>query len=196
MKKLLTLALAATLGVASFANASNEGIEEMSSVRANDKKVNIILREGLGKVKLAILDSEGKKLHQQFVKVQSDLKVPYDLSYLPAGEYQVVIESNINKGNSEKMVYTVETKEVPETLPLMAYGKSLDENSFRLTVIGLEEPGVKVEIIDQNRKTIFSEEINQPEAFTKIFHLKNLTVDDISLKVSDKSGRVRNLYLN
>ena len=76
MKKLLTLALAATLGVASFANASNEGIEELSSVRSKDKKVAISLKEGLGKVKLEILDSEGHKLHQQFVKVNHS--TPYN----------------------------------------------------------------------------------------------------------------------
>lgn len=197
MKKLLTLALAATLGVASFANASNEGIEEMSSVKANEKKVSIILREGLGKVKLVILDSEGKKLHQQFVKVNNDLKIPYDFSFMPAGEYQVMIESNINdKENSETVVYTVETKESAAAQPLMAYSKSLDDDSFKLTVIGLEEPGVKVEIFNHRGKTIYSEEINQPEAFTKVFHLKNLTIDDVSVKVSDKTGRVRNLYFN
>lgn len=193
MKKLLTLALAATLGMASFANASNEGIEEMSSVKTKEKKVSIILREGLGKVRLAIFDSEGKKLHQQFLRVNNDLKVPYDLSYLPAGEYQVMIESNINKANSETLFYTVETKEAPAPFPLMAYGTSLNENSFKLTVIGLEEPGIKVEIFNQKGNAIFTEEIEDYEAFSKVYHLENLTVKDILLKVTDKKGRDRNL---
>lgn len=195
MKKLLTLALAATLGVASFANASNEGIEELSSVRSKDKKVAISLKEGLGKVKLEILDSEGHKLHQQFVKVKEDIQVPYDLSQLPAGEYQVSIESNIKEPSADKMVYTFETKEAPAPLPLMAYGKSLDENSFRLAVIGLEEPGTKVEILDSNGKAVFSEKINQEEAFTKIYHLKNMSVKDVSLRVTDATGRTKTLYL-
>ena len=195
MKKLLTLALAATLGVASFANASNEGIEELSSVRSKDKKVAISLKEGLGKVKLEILDSEGHKLHQQFVKVKEDIQVPYDLSQLPAGEYQVSIESNIKEPSADKMVYTFETKEAPAPLPLMAYGKSLDENSFRLAVIGLEKPGTKVEILDSNGKAVFSEKINQEEAFTKIYHLKNMSVKDVSLRVTDATGRTKTLYL-
>ena len=195
MKKLLTLALAATLGVASFANASNEGIEELSSVRSKDKKVAISLKEGLGKVKLEILDSEGHKLHQQFVKVKEDIQVPYDLSQLPAGEYQVSIESNIKEPSADKMVYTFETKEAPAPLPLMAYGKSLDENSFRLAVIELEKPGTKVEILDSNGKAVFSEKINQEEAFTKIYHLKNMSVKDVSLRVTDATGRTKTLYL-
>ncbi|MCL6261438.1 DUF3244 domain-containing protein [Aquiflexum sp. TKW24L] len=195
MKKLLTLALAATLGVASFANASNEGIEEMSSVRSKDKKVSISLKEGLGKVKLAVLDSDGKKLHQQYVKVKGDMQIPYDFSLLPAGEYQISIESNIKEPNAEKMIYTVETKEAPAPLPLMAYGKSIDENSFRLAVIGLEEPGTKVEILDQKGNAIFSEKIDQPEGFAKVYHLKNLTTKDVSLKVTDATGRTKTLYL-
>jgi len=195
MKKLLTLALAATLGVASFANASNEGLEEMSSVRSKDKKVAVSLKEGLGKVKLAILDSDGKKLHQQIIKVKEDVQVPYDLSQLPAGEYQVMIESNIKEPNSETMIYTVETTEAPAALPLMAYGKSLDENSFRLAVIGLEEPGTKVEILDSTGRAIFSEKIDQAEAFTKVYHLKNLSTKDVSLKVTDATGRTKTLYL-
>lgn len=195
MKKLLTLALAATLGVASFANASNEGIEELSSVRSKDKKVAINLKEGLGKVKLAVLDSDGKKLHQQYFKVKEDMQIPYDLSQLPAGEYQISIESNIKEPNAEKMIYTVETKDAPAPLPLMAYGKSLDENSFRLAVIGLDEPGTKVEILDSFGRPVFSEKIDQPEAFTKIYHLKNLTTKDVSLKVTDATGRTKTLYL-
>ncbi|SMD44587.1 hypothetical protein SAMN00777080_3211 [Aquiflexum balticum DSM 16537] len=193
MKKLLTLALAATLGMASFANASNEGIEEMSSVKANEKKVSIILREGLGKVRLAIFDSEGKKLHQQFLKVNNDLKVPYDFSYLPAGEYQVMIESNINKANSEILFYTVETKEAPAPLPLKAFGRSIDDNSFKLTVVGLEEPGVNVEIFNRNGNPIFSEEIEEYGSFSKIYRLRNLNVKDISLKVTDRKGSETNL---
>lgn len=195
MKKLLTLALAATLGVAGIAKASNEGIEELSSVRSKDKKVAISLKEGLGKVKLEVLDSEGHKLHRQYVKVKEDILVPYDLSQLPAGEYHISIESNIKEPSAEKMIYTVETKEAPAPLPLMAYSKSLDENSFRLAVIGLEEPGTKVEILDQNGRAIFSETIGQAEAFTKIYHLKNMTTKDVSLKVTDATGRTKTLFL-
>lgn len=195
MKKLLTLALAATLGVASIANASNEGIEELSSVRSKDKKVAISLKEGLGKVKLEVLDCEGHKLHQQYVMVKEDMQVPYDLSQLPAGEYQISIESNIKEPSAEKMIYKVETKEAPAPLPLMAYGKSIDENSFRLAVIGLEEAGTKVEILDQNGRSIFSEKIDQAEAFSKVYHLKNLNINEVSLKVTDATGRTKTLFL-
>jgi len=194
MKKLLTLALVATLGVATLANASNEDLKTLSSVKATEKKVNITLREGLGKVRLAILNADGKKLHQQFVKVKQDVVVPYDLSQLPAGEYQVLIESNIKEPSHDMAMFSVETKESKSSYPLVAYGKSLDDDSFRLTVIGLEEPGVHVEIFDHKGKAIYSENINQPEAFTKVFHLSNLTTKDVTIKLTDTIGRTK--YLN
>lgn len=195
MKKLLTLALAATLGVATLANASNENLKTTSSVNATEKKVSITLREGLGKVRLVILNSDGKKLHQQFVKVKNDVMVPYDLSQLPAGEYHVMIESNIKEPSHDVAMFIVETKDSKSSYPLVAYGKAIDNDSFKLSVIGLDEPGVQVEIFDQKGKTIYTEKINQPEGFTKVYHLNNLTTKDVSIKVTDKMGRTKNLYL-
>jgi hypothetical protein len=195
MKTLLTLALAATLGVASYANASNENIAEMSSVRAKDKKIAVNLAEGMGKVKVSILDRDGKQLHQRNLNVKNTTKLPYDLSEMPSGEYFVVIENTSKNPLKDKIVYSVETTDAPQEYPLMAYGKAIDSDSFRLSVIGLDEPGVSIEIFDSNGKTIYEESIKHPEAFTKVYHLKNLQVEDVSLKVTDAKGRTRNLYL-
>jgi len=192
MKTLLTLALAATLGVTSYANETNE--KALAEVRAKDSKVSVTLREGAGKVRLAILDPDGKKLHQQTVHVKNDLRVPYDLSELPAGEYTVMIESNVNQPFSEKEVFTVETKATPQALPLMAYGKAIDDDSIKLTVIGLEEPGVKVQIMDSNGKNLYVDKIDEPEAFTRVYNMKNVSIEDISITVTDKKGRVKTLY--
>jgi hypothetical protein len=192
MKTLLTLALAATLGVTSYANETNE--KALAEVRAKDSKVSVTLREGAGKVRLAILDPEGKKLHQQTLHVKNDLRVPYDLSELPAGEYMVMIESNVNQPFSEKEVFTVETKAAPVALPLMAYGKVIDDDSIKLTVIGLEEPGVKVQIMDSNGKNLYIDKIDEPEAFTRVYTMKNVAIEDVFITVSDKKGRVKTLY--
>ncbi|WP_373495529.1 DUF3244 domain-containing protein [Aquiflexum sp.] len=195
MKKLLTLALAATLGVATLANASNEDLKTLASVKTTEKKVSITLREGLGKVRLAILNSDGQKLHQQFVKVKQDVIVPYDLSELPAGEYQVMIESNIKEPSHDMAIFSVETKNSKSSYPLVAYGKKIDNDSFKLSVVGLDEPGVQVEIFDYKGRTIFTETINQAEGFVKVYRLSDLTIKDVSVKVTDKLGRTKNLYL-
>ena len=61
--------------------------------------------------------------------------------------------------------------------------------------MGLLKLFTKVEILDSNGKAVFSEKINQEEAFTKIYHLKNMSVKDVSLRVTDASGRTKTLYL-
>lgn len=194
MKTLITLALAASMGLASFANASNENVAALSSVKAKDNRVNIYLKEGMGKVKLAILDHDGKRLHSQKVTVKSDVKVPYDLSNLPSGEYHVLIESNLKENNADYVVYTVETKGRPVNYPLMAYGENLDNIGFKLTVIGLEEPGVEVRIMDSKGRTLLKENIDEPKAFEKVYRLEKIKTENVNVTVKDQKGRVKNLY--
>ena len=191
MKTLLTLALAGILGVSNFANASNEKV--LAEVRTKDNKVSVTLREGVGKVRLAIINMDGKKLHQQTLHVKNDLRVPYDLSELPDGEYMVLIESNLNEPIAEKEVFTVETKSSPETLPLVAYGKVIDDDSVKLTVVGLDEPGVKVQITDSRGRSLYVDNINEPEAFSRVYSFENIDLKDVFVKVTDKKGRVKNL---
>lgn len=196
MKTLITLALAASMGLASLAHASNENAAALSSVTTKDNKISVYLKEGMGKVKLAILDENGKTLHSQRVKVKTDIKVPYDLSKLPSGEYHVLIESNIKENNADYTIYTVETKEEPIAYPLMAYGKNLDNSAFKLTVIGLEEPGVEVTIVDSKGKVLLKESIQEPNAFKKVYRLENIKTENVSVIVKDQKGRVKNLYFN
>jgi hypothetical protein len=191
MKKLLTLALAATLGVTSLASAANENVNELSNVQAKDKKITVSLKQGLGKVSLAILDQNGKQLHKRTVNVKHSVEVPYDMSQLPAGQYHVLIANN---STAEKAVYTVETKEAAVTeFPLVAYGNTIDNNAIRLLVVGLEQPGVKVEFFDQDGKRIFKEHVTQEEGFEKIYNLKNLKPEDINIKLTDSKGRIKML---
>ena len=191
MKTLLTLALAATLGVTSLATAANENVNELSNVQAKDKKITVNLKQGLGKISLAILDQNGKQLHKRFINVKHSLEVPYDMSQLPAGQYHVLIANN---GSDEKAVYTVETKEVITEYPLVAYGSTLENNAIRLLVIGLEQPGVQVEFFNQEGKRIFKEQVSQEEGFEKIYNLKNLKPEDINVKLTDSKGRTKTLY--
>ncbi len=191
MKTLLTLALAATLGVTGLATAANENVNELSNVKAKDKKITVNLKEGLGKVSLSILDQNGRQLHKRFVNVKQSLEIPYDMSQLPAGQYHVLIA---NSGSDEKAVYTVETKEVITEYPLVAYGNTVENNAIRLLVIGLEQPGVQVEFFNQEGKRIFKEQVSQAEGFEKIYNLKNLKPEDINVKLTDSKGRTKTLY--
>ncbi|EKB47458.1 DUF3244 domain-containing protein [Cecembia lonarensis] len=189
MKKMLTLALIATLGLGGYANAENVNLEVMTEVKNSNNKVKVILKEGLGKVKLEVLDQNGKKLHQQTVFVKQDLMVPYDLSELPIGKYQLKIESGSKSSSGEAATYAIERKITKSELPLMAYRKDLEDNSIKLTVIGLEDLGVKVKIMGKSGKELFEEKIDQPNAFTKIYHFNNINKKEVSIQVTDAMGR-------
>jgi hypothetical protein len=185
------MALIATLGLGGYANAANEKLETLTEVKNTNNKVKIILKEGLGKVRLAVLDVNGKKLHQQTVFVKNDILVPYDLSELPVGQYRLNIETGSKFSTRESSSYEIERRLTKDELPLVSYRKDLNHDCIKLTVLGLGLPGVNVQIFDKNGQKVFEENINQPEAFTKIYHLKNMLAKEVTVQVMDGEGRKR-----
>ncbi|WP_026954350.1 hypothetical protein [Algoriphagus vanfongensis] len=194
MKTLFTFALAGLLATGALASNDNEDLMALSDARAKFKKVNVLLKEGVGKAKVAILDQNGKILHQRRVKVSDQqVLVPYDLNDMPCGEYQVKISTE-----DEEVTYTVETFEkTPEIreYPLMAYGKVIDGETINLAVIGLAEPGVDVKIrYEDSDKVIYAETINHPDGFRKDYKLEGVNPEDVYLEVTDIKGRTRILH--
>lgn len=193
MKTLFTLAMASALSFSAMANADDD-LKALSDVNSNFKKINVLLKEGVGDAKIVLLNEDGKKLHQRKVHVKGDdLLVPYNLDDMPCGEYQVKISTD-----EEEVIYTVETKErplAPAELPLMAYGKLLDDNTINLTVIGLIEPGVDVKVKTERGGRILHEDfIDQPEGFKKDFSFKGINPEEVYLELTDAIGRTRIIH--
>lgn len=194
MKTLLTVALASALSFSSFIANASEDLKALSRVHSNYKKINVTLNEGVGTAKISILNADGKNLSTRSVRVKNEnLMVPYDMNSLPAGEYQVKIVTD-----EEEVVYTVETTERPiatADLPLMAYGKVLDVNTVKLSVIGLLEPGVEVKVYSaKDGKLIYEENIDQKEGFAKNFSFKGVKAEDIYMELNDTQGRTKTLF--
>lgn len=194
MKTLFTFALAGALSFSSLAVNAADDLMELSNVKANFKKVNVLLKGGVGEAKVTIFDEDGNRLHQKKVKVgEGDIVIPYNLNSLPCGEYQVKIATD-----EEEVVYTVATFEHPvpaAELPLMAYGKVVDYETVNLAVIGLNEPGVEVEIrYEDSNKLIHQEEITTPEGFRKNYKLKGVSPEDVYIYVKDTKGRSKTLH--
>ncbi|SFB36028.1 T9SS type A sorting domain-containing protein [Algoriphagus aquimarinus] len=195
MKTLFTFALAGLLATSSFAANGPEDLKELSTVHAVYKKIDVHLKEGVGKAKIAIYDMSGKRLHRRTVKANEDLRVPYDLNDLPCGEYQVMITTE-----DEQVTYTVETVEkvdpAPIVYPLMAYGKKVNDFTINLLVIGLEEAGVEVKIKKVSDDRIVHEEmVDQPEGFRKDYRLNGVHAEDVYFEVTDVKGRTRKIYI-
>lgn len=193
MKTLFTLAMASALSFSALANADDD-LRALSDVNSNFKKINVLLKEGVGNARIAILDMEGHKLHQRKVHVKNDdLMVPYNLDDLPCGEYQVRISTD-----EEEVVYTVETKEKPvsiKDLPLMAYGKLIDDKTVSLAVIGLTEPGVEVKVkTEKGGRVLFEEYIDQPEGFKKNYSFNGIDAEEIYMELTDSFGRSRVIH--
>ncbi|GAA0880161.1 hypothetical protein GCM10009119_31310 [Algoriphagus jejuensis] len=195
MKTLFTLALAGALSFSSLAvSAADDDLMALSNVKAKFKKVNVLLKEGVGEAKIALYDNTGRKLHQRKVKVgDSDLIVPYNLTDLPCGEYKVRITTE-----DEQVDYTVATfdKPIPKNeLPLMAYGKIIDDQTVNLTVVGLDEPGVGVEIrYAETNKLLHQDQIEQPEGFRKNYRLNGVSPEDVYINVTDALGRTKTIH--
>lgn len=195
MKTLFTFALAGLLASSSLAANSNEDLLANTDAQAKFKKVNVLLHEGIGKTKVAILDENGKILHQRTLKVKDEnLLLPYDLSEFPSGEYQVKISAD-----DEEVIYKVETFErklTPEELPLVAYGKAIDTHTVHITVVGLTQPGVKVTIRrSDSNKIIHAEVVDQAEGFQKDYKLQGLEAEDVYFQLEDQLGRKKTIVL-
>ncbi|MBN3518905.1 T9SS type A sorting domain-containing protein [Algoriphagus lutimaris] len=192
MKTILALAMASVISFSAL--AAVEDLRELSGVSSTFKKINVTLKSEVGDAKISIMDESGKKLADRKVHLKNtDVVVPFNLNSLPEGDYLVKIETN-----EEEVIYEVETIDRPiptNQLPLMAYGKAIDDNTINLSVIGLTKPGVKVEIHSASSGELIHEEfINQPEAFKQDFYLKNLKADEVYLELTDALGRSRTLF--
>ncbi|MEB2775482.1 T9SS type A sorting domain-containing protein [Algoriphagus sp. D3-2-R+10] len=194
MKTLLTVALASALSFSSLVANASEDLRALSTVNSNYKKISVTLNEGVGSAKISIMDQNGKVLSNRKVRVKGEnLMVPYDMNNLPAGEYHVKIVTD-----TEEVTYKVATtnKPIPTAdLPLMAYGKMVDENTVSVTVVGLMEPGADVEVYSvESGKKIFVEHIDQAEGFKKDYSFNHFNSKDVYLKVIDNQGRSKTLY--
>lgn len=194
MKTLFTIALAGALSFSSLAANAADDLMALSDVKAKFKKVNVLLKGGVGEAKIALFDNTGRKLHQRKVNVgEGDMIIPYNLKELPTGEFKVRITTD-----DEQVVYTVATFDQPipaEELPLMAYGRIIDDETVNLAVIGLDQPGVEVEIrYEENNKLIHQEEIGEPEGFRKNYKLRGVSPEDVYFYVTDSKGRSKTIH--
>src|SRR5690606_38840970 len=93
MKMLLTSLLALGIPFLSFAGPTAATLMELTSVRCTYNKVRITFKEPMEKVFISILNENGEQFVKTKYKTKEPVTVPYDLSGLPAGDYQVKIET-------------------------------------------------------------------------------------------------------
>src|SRR5690606_30403144 len=190
MKMLLTSLFTLGITFLTFAGPNDATLMELTSVRCSEKKVRVTFKEPMEKVYISILDENGQQFVKTKYKTKEPVTVPYDLSGLPAGDYQVKIETEDEIALFD--VKTVEKKIVKK--PLMAYGKFKNRNTVTLLVVGLEKPGVTVDIYNEHNQKVLSEYIDQPEGFSKDYKFAHQKADKIFFHVKDAQGRSKHVY--
>lgn len=190
MKMLLTSALILGISFLSFGEPADESLMEVTSVRTNHQKVIITFKQAMDKVYISILDAQGDLLVKKKYRTKEPVTVPYNLSDLPEGNYQVKIETV-----DEIAVYEIKTIERKKVeYPLMAYGKLKGRNTVNLLVVGLEKPGVQVDIYNHLHQKIKSEYIDQPEGFSKDYKFVGSGVPKVYFHLKDSQGRSKYIY--
>lgn len=189
MKALLTITMLLVLGASTYGFPVNENPIASSIVKYQGEKVQVILRNGSGKVRLTLVDSKGMQVFRKFVQVKSDVQMPLDLSQMPEGEYSLVLEKDYVSPTPEKTVHTFHHAKEIQEYPLVAFGKPVEEHAVKLTVVGLEEPGVDVRIEDASGKVIYRENIAISRGFSKVYRFPNLKTEGLSFTISDNKAR-------
>src|SRR5690554_1988760 len=189
MKTLLISAL--VLGISFISSAKpDKNLTELAYVRASYEKVHVTFKEPMPKVHISILDASGDQLYRTKLKTKEPVTIPYDLSNLPAGNYQVKIERE-----DEIALFDVKTTEKKVLKkPLMAYGKLKSKNTVTLLVVGLETPGVKVDLYDHRNNLLSSEYITEPEGFSKDYKIRGIDADKVRFHLKDSQGRSKHVY--
>ncbi|MCH7398066.1 DUF3244 domain-containing protein [Belliella sp. DSM 107340] len=197
MKTLLTFALALSLSTSTFAREGTSNVAASSFVKTEGKIVKLSLGEDLGKVRLTIKDVKGKTLYRSTIFVKSNVIVPFNLTDFPTGTFNIAVESMDKKDVLGKTNFEVETKEPKSemVLPLMASGKIEDQNKVKLTVFGLEKPGLKVTIKDEFGKLLFKETINEENGFIKYYKFKDSSAKGKVMMLEDIKGRQKTIQL-
>jgi hypothetical protein len=188
MKTITTLMLVIGLSFSSF--AIDKSLMEVSSVEIQEQRFILNLAEAIGPVTISIYNPEGKIIDRNFFQVKTAQKIPFNLSQLPEGEYEVKLDTK-----EESLSFNINShKEVEKKL--MAYAKAIDENTFNLLVVGVTDPGTKVTIYCNDHKVLTTDEIQELGSFSKNYHLKYMKLNEIYLRVKNAEGKTKYLYFN
>ena len=190
MKMLLTSILTVGISILTFAGTKDKPLKEFTSVRTSYQLIHVTIGEPMEKVFVSIYDDKGDMITRKKYKIKEPITIPYNMSRLPTGDYQVKIETE-----EEVAVYDVKTfAKANYNLPLMAYGTLKEQNTVTLLVVGLEKPGVTINIYDQLGSKIGSDYIDQPEGFSKDYKFVGQEADKVYFHLKDVQGRTKHVY--
>ena len=184
MKTLFIFALAMSINLFSFASPTHNSLAKNSGVSYSYQKVKVTLLNGIGKVKISILDEKGMSLFTDFIKVNDDVVYPINMSNVPAGKYLVRIS---NKQEVTEHWVDIKPKEMISQKP-DAVLDVIDDTHIKVSLKGISED-MTLKMFNSDHRLLVKEEIKGKNSFSKKYNLQNLTSDKVYFTLTDKKGQ-------
>ncbi|WP_158855763.1 hypothetical protein [Lunatibacter salilacus] len=185
MNMLMTFIAAVGISFSSILQPpADKALAEITVIETQDQSFNLTIKEAVGTVWVSIYDEDGKLINRNVVRAKEPVKVPYNLSQLPVGNYTVNVASKV-----ESVSFDVTTKE-KVTKKLLAYAYKLDNHTVQVKVVGIEKPGVKVAFFEEDtHRKVSSDYVTEPAGFAKNYKFVKMELAKVYMVVTDFEGR-------
>ena len=192
MKKITTLAFVFTLLTVGFVNANdtNPNSPLGMSVMKYRNIVKVFYKgEQAGKVKIRIYNAQGRTVYNEVLRNTENFMRPYNFSFLPAGDYTIVLTDAKGKRTHQVMYGMPE----PEQKRLAHLSRlSEQENTYVLAVPNDGRDALTVKIFGDNNALIYKNTEVVHGDFAKVYNLKNFDGSH-TFEIADRKGRINRL---
>lgn len=179
----LLVLLGIVLGSASFA-AKTDGKDVLVKSTDSGKVELTYLSEGKCRVKVNIYDQSGSKVFADAISNPQSFKKSYDLSKLPAGQYEFeIIDSK------KVVVEKVEIADVATSSKILkATVLKENDDKFKVLVHGKIADPVAVNIYDKQGKLVYGDFIDHTTSFTKVYDLSKSVKKDVRFEITQNGA--------
>ena len=184
MNMLITFIAAVGMSFATIELPVEKSLSEITSIETQDQSFNLTIKEAVGKLWVSIINEKGKLINRKMVRADEPVKVPYNLSQLPDGNYSIHVDSKY-----ESVSFDITTKRAVEK-KLFAHAEKVDNQTVQVKVVGIEKPGVKVVFFEEaTHRKISSDYVTEPAGFARNYRFVELDLEEVYMEITDSEGR-------
>lgn len=140
-----------------------------------------------GKVKVDIINERGKLVLRDRIFNKNGFSRPYNFTELPAGIYTLKV-SNGDQFLTETFDY--KPRIVNQNLEISAARVGDNQNKIKLTVKGIRNDRIKVNIYNRFNRLVAEDEIEAQRCFSRIYDLCRYGCDRFTFEVVDKNNEI------
>jgi len=174
-----TLAVAAIVaGMAAGVKAQEKSIR-LDPLNQDTYQLTYI-KKGECKIKVEVLDEEGRVIHEERIKNEKSFTKPYSFENLQLGEYSFKVTDN-------EGIYLTKIKR-SEEINMVASIKKLEDDKAKIIVKGDFMAPVSVNIYDSFNVLVFDDYIDHEKSFSVIYDLSKVRAEKLRIEVVSDNG--------